>query len=85
MVVDALDDVVPPDGEVLLADVSFVDEVELDDVPGVADIDEPELPVDVTDVDVSAASANVAPVNPIVETINAEASLPLRRSFICAP
>ena len=122
VVVDAFDDVVPPDGDALLADVSGVDDVDRDEAPGVADIDGPELPDDVApvvapgdvlapdvpidvppdvpmdvvpvadvlpldepDVELSAASASDAPVTPIVETINAETILLLRRRFMCAP
>lgn len=69
VVVDALDDVVPPDGDALLADVSGVDGVDRDEAPGVAGIDGPELPDDVAPVvapgDVLAPDVPDAPDVPI--------------------
>ena len=63
-------DVVPPE-----VPMDVLPEVPIDVVPF------PDAPV----VDVSAASATVAKVTPIVEAINVETNLLLRGGFMCAP
>jgi hypothetical protein len=64
VVVDADDDGLPPDGDVL---VEFGDiDVEEDDVPGVADVDEPDVLVDGLPADVPGdvvPSDDVLPVD----------------------
>ena len=85
VVVDADVAGLPPDGDALLADGSRVVDVEVEDAPGVAAMDEPDVPA-VEDapsfVDVPWALASVAPANAIVETIKPETSLLLNRTSI---
>jgi len=79
VVVDADVDGLPPDGDALLAEGSRVVDVDVEDAPGVAAVDPPDVPYW---VDALWALASVVPATAIIETIKPETRVLLSRTFI---